>query len=113
MVFGNIKVVASPMIVPDEKFVQFRFPRSKKKRIRNKWKKKAKNYRFQEFERVLKMDDTIFVSQKVFEKFKQIGQGEPIPQETINQYTEAGLIGAKAGEAIRDVLLKIQGNEKG
>ena len=40
-----------PFLINDElgretTYEQFRFPRSKKKRIRNKWKKQRKNFRF-------------------------------------------------------------------
>jgi len=40
-----------PFLINDElgresKYEQFRFPRSKKKRIRTKWKKQRKNFRF-------------------------------------------------------------------
>jgi len=40
-----------PFLINDElgretKYEQFRFPRSKKKRIRKKWKKQRKNFRF-------------------------------------------------------------------
>jgi len=42
--FGGIRIVSSPLI-PRFRMVQFRFPRTKSKRIRKKWAKRNENFR--------------------------------------------------------------------
>lgn len=42
--FMGVDAICSPYL-PETKHVQFRFPRSKKKRIRKKWRKNAANWR--------------------------------------------------------------------
>ena len=42
--FGGIKIFANPWL-PTTLRVQYKFPRSKKRRIRKKWAKRSKNYR--------------------------------------------------------------------
>lgn len=48
---------------------QFRFPKSKKKRIRKKWSKRESNFRYKEF--YLKIGNTLFVSKKMYDKIKK------------------------------------------
>lgn len=49
---------------------QFRFPKSKKVRIRKKWQKRNYNYRMTEVHRVITIFDRMIVSSKIFEKLK-------------------------------------------
>lgn len=64
----------------DESFVriykkkQFRFPKSKKKRIRKKWSKRPENFHTVQVlgERVTKVGDTLFVGPKTLEALKNL-----------------------------------------
>jgi hypothetical protein len=51
------KFISSPYMAD---FVQYRFPRSKKKRIRKKWAKDLRNYRYVPWKTVYLMGDTVF-----------------------------------------------------
>lgn len=54
---------------------QYRFPKSKKVRIRKKWRKRKENYR--ERDVAVQFDrDTLFVSPSLFEKLKTISSKE-------------------------------------
>lgn len=55
-------------------FRQFRFPVSKRKRIRIKWSKNRDNYRLYEWEDyvVMKDENKIIVGEKTFEQLKKL-----------------------------------------
>lgn len=64
---GSIKVFCSPNI---RQLRQFRFPRSKKKRIRRKWAKRPENSRF--FPWVVKMGrDTYLMHPEFYARLKR------------------------------------------
>ncbi len=42
--FGTVELLPNPIVTPAMR-EQFRFPRSKKKRIRKKWRKRRENWR--------------------------------------------------------------------
>jgi hypothetical protein len=69
---GDIKVIVDENIPPEYSTTQFRFPKSKKVRIRNKWSKNKSNFKTIEIERFFKFEDKIIVSPKTFEKLKTI-----------------------------------------
>ena len=50
---------------------QYRFPKSKKKRIRKKWKNRGENYRMEETHTAFKVGNTLVVSSKIYSKLKQ------------------------------------------
>jgi len=50
---------------------QFRFPKSKKVRIRKKWRKQPKNFRLEDVHKVFKVGNTLFVSSLIHEKLIQ------------------------------------------
>lgn len=45
---------------------QFRFPKSKKYRIRNKWSKRKSNFKIELVHRIIKADNILFVSNKIY-----------------------------------------------
>lgn len=61
----GLKIVTSNYLT---KRVQFRFPRSKKKRIRRKWAKQAKNWRNIDNGNAYQIGDTLIVPPSVYEK---------------------------------------------
>ncbi len=52
-------------------YVQYRFPKSKKKRIRLKWFKNRDNWRTETVDKVFCIGNEMLVSSKIFEKLKQ------------------------------------------
>jgi hypothetical protein len=66
-----------PWISSKMELKQFRFPKSKKKRIRNKWSKKSTNSKLQEVEQVvfIKETMTVFGSQKTIDRLKKHNNG--------------------------------------
>lgn len=65
----NIRISNTICLVADYK--QYRFPKSKKKRIRAKWTKNKQNFRFEESDRVICIGDTVYMSQKQYDKFSK------------------------------------------
>lgn len=61
----NLNVVASKFLISET--IQFRKPKTKKKRIRNKFYKDKKN--FKETHKALKFGNTIVVPECIFEDF--------------------------------------------
>lgn len=68
MVRHIIEVHVNDIACVSKKFVQCKFPKSKKKRIRKKWSKRDENFRLVDVHKVLVMDDKILVSSKTHEK---------------------------------------------
>ena len=71
--FGNhigIDVIVNDRITEFYEKVQFRFPKSKKRRIRKKWKKRPENFRMEKRNRVLKLGRQMFVHSLMFEQIK-------------------------------------------
>ena len=62
-----MKVLISTTLI---EFYQYRFPKSKKKRIRKKWSKNKANYREKD-KVVLYKRDILFVNPSLFEKLKK------------------------------------------
>lgn len=73
--FG-IQVFVNDMACISNEWNQYRFPKSKKVRIRKKWSKRISNFRMQEFHKViiLKSENKMFVSQKTYDQLKQLPQ---------------------------------------
>lgn len=73
--FG-IQVFVNDMACISKERKQYRFPKSKKVRIRKKWSKRRVNFRIQEVHKVimLKSENKMFVSQKTYDKLKQLPQ---------------------------------------
>lgn len=69
---NGFNVIEDKNLSPDSKRIQFKFPKSKKKRIRKKWLKRNENYKTIETERFIKFDNTIIVSTKSYNKLKKL-----------------------------------------
>jgi hypothetical protein len=65
MILG-IDIISSELCVER---IQFRFPRSKKSRIRNKWKKNDRN--FKRIPKIFKMGDTIIAHPSLIQQLKK------------------------------------------
>lgn len=70
---GGVDVFVNDMACISKECKQYRFPKSKKKRIRKKWSKQRKNFRIQDIHRmiVMKEERKVFVSQKMYDKLKE------------------------------------------
>lgn len=55
-----------------KEFTQYRFPKSKKVRIRKKWSKNRKNFKLKDVHRVINMGDRLFVSSLYYEELKKL-----------------------------------------
>lgn len=72
LVQPEAKILVSKYL-PTMKYVQFKFPRSKKKRIQNKWKKQTKNFKYVSCEdEIYRLEDNTFiVSPRMYELIKE------------------------------------------
>ena len=75
MIVTDFLMHGIPVYVDDNmcqyrKLVQYKFPKSKKKRIRRKWSLRSKNWRCELRESILKFEDKIIISTKAFEILK-------------------------------------------
>ncbi len=66
-----MKVVINDQICIEHIQKQFRYPKSKKIRIKNKWKKQKRNFREIEKHRMFKINDILMISSKVMEALKK------------------------------------------
>lgn len=67
---GNLEIIVSDIACVSMDLAQIRFPKSKKKRIRKKWKKNLNNWDYKATHRCVKIDNKLYVSSKVFEMIK-------------------------------------------
>lgn len=70
--FGGMPVIVNDFACISQEWKQYRFPKSKKKRIRKKWAKQSRYYRMQDIHRAFKVDGKLIVSTKVFEQLKSL-----------------------------------------
>ena len=70
--FGGMPVIVNDFACISQEWKQYRFPKSKKKRIRKKWAKQSRYFRMQDVHRVIKMQGKLFVSTKIFEQLKSL-----------------------------------------
>ena len=71
---GNL--YGTPVIVNDtacisEEMRQFRFPKSKKKRIVKKWGKRPENLKLTKVDRIIKVEGRLIMSEKTFNRIKE------------------------------------------
>jgi len=69
----GIDVIINDYACIQRELVQFRFPSSKKKRIRKKWKKRRENYRMTDVHKCLfiKATNTMMVSTEIYNKIEK------------------------------------------
>jgi hypothetical protein len=70
--FGGMPVIVNDFACISQEWKQYKFPKSKKKRIRKKWAKQSRYFRMQDVHRVIKMQGKLFVSTKIFEQLKSL-----------------------------------------
>lgn len=70
--WGGVGLFVNDMLCISKERKQYRFPKSKKKRIRKKWSKRDKNFKMQDVHSmiVVKSERKIYVSQKAFDAWK-------------------------------------------
>lgn len=68
LMHGQYKVMVSDFLCTDWVFKQYKFPRSRRNRIRKKWAKQSKNFKYQTVHKAIKVGDTIYVSTEVYGK---------------------------------------------
>ncbi len=69
--FG-IQVIVNDLVCVYDKWKQYRFPKSRKKRIRKKWAKRNENFKFVKAERAFNMYGKLIVSSAMYEKMKKL-----------------------------------------
>lgn len=67
--FG-FNVVINDLACVTKEMKQFKFPKTKKVRIRNKWKKRNINFRLSDVHRAIKIGNQLHLSSFIFEKLK-------------------------------------------
>ena len=70
--YNGFEIIANRLIVPKKEFKQFRFPKSKKFRIRKKWAKRLCNYRIMKTEVAIKHGNKVYVSPETYERIKKL-----------------------------------------
>lgn len=67
--FNSIRVIKNSLLEMKE-FKQFRFPKSKKKRIRKKWRKRRENWKMFFWEECIhdKNSNTLYVGSKAYQQ---------------------------------------------
>lgn len=65
---GGLRFVSCPHMAD---FMQVRFPRSKKKRIRKKWAKDSRNYRYVPWRKAYQLGDTVFAHPAMIESIRK------------------------------------------
>lgn len=75
---SGVRVVVNNYIRPYYKTYQFRFPISKKKRIRSKWSKRRINFKTVLVDNCYMIGNTIVVSQKQYDMLNSFQDGQPI-----------------------------------
>lgn len=69
---NEFQVLVNDIACVTKELKQYRFPKSKKVRIRKKWAKNRKNFKLQDIHRVINMGDRLFVSSLYYEKLKKL-----------------------------------------
>ena len=67
---GSIPYDSIPLVVNDalcisKEWRQIKFPKSRKKRIRNKWAKQSRNFGLKDIHKLIKVGNTALVSSKI------------------------------------------------
>lgn len=67
---NGVKVVECRWLQSTIALVQFRFPKSKKLRIKKKWRKQSKNFKKVERGGIIKADGVLYASSEIFSRIK-------------------------------------------
>jgi hypothetical protein len=71
MPHGDVTVFESDLLCISQEQFQYRFPKSKKKRIRNKWAKQSKNFKFKEIHKMVVIGNNVYLSAKKIQEIKK------------------------------------------
>lgn len=74
MAHNNIPVIVNDFACITQEWEQYKFPKSKKKRIRKKWAKQSGYFRVQDVHRAIKIQGQLFVSTKIYEQLKNMAE---------------------------------------
>jgi hypothetical protein len=69
--FDGYEVIKNDLACIVSDYKQIRFPKSKKKRIRKKWRKNNNNYGLVELHRTIVIDKKMYVSSGIYNKLSQ------------------------------------------
>lgn len=64
--YGGKILIEHKVLQRESAWVQVRFPKSKKQRIRNKWRKRDKNFGWVEQPKFMSKDDALYCDTKTF-----------------------------------------------
>jgi hypothetical protein len=67
--YGEYEIIESPFLRPTQERKQYRFPKSKKVRIRKKWSKQPRNLRYETTDKMIVIRNKIFLSTCSFNNF--------------------------------------------
>lgn len=84
----TVEVIINDIACISQELLQYRYPKTKKARIRKKWAKNKNNYRLQDVHKAITIGRTVLVSTKIFEKIKKY------VDRTKNNTAPNGCIGA-------------------
>lgn len=65
---NGIPVYVNDLLCIRKELKQFRFPKSKKRRIRKKWTNNTRNYRVEDVHKLVTLEGKMYVSQKDFDR---------------------------------------------
>jgi hypothetical protein len=68
--YNIVPIFVNDLLCIRKELVQVKFPKSKKKRIRNKWKKRNCNFGLKDMHFMVKFDNKVYVSSKMYEKLQ-------------------------------------------
>ena len=75
---GNINIKICNSLPAEYERKQVRFPKSKKKRIRKKWAKQAKNYAWKEVPKIFLIGNVVLISPKFYSWFLKLYKKFPL-----------------------------------
>lgn len=70
--FFGVNIYVNDYLQPITKSIQVKFPKSKKKRIRNKWSKRQCNFVLKTYDNGLVWGDKVFVNQEVYNRLSTL-----------------------------------------
>lgn len=74
-------IIVNDLLCVKKELKQYRFPKSKKKRVKRKWAKMRHNFRLEDVHTSISVNGDLFVSTKIYNKIKELLlQGENIQQ---------------------------------
>jgi len=65
---GSIRVIINDDMCIRNELKQYKFPKSRKKRIRKKWSKRMVNYRLEKVKKIYKFDNTVVMCREDAER---------------------------------------------